>query len=116
MRYLTTYENFENFGRTFYSSFKEPILFKDFVETEVYGNTTFTQEDIIKWMDKYHISLDDKVIWVSPDRSMSFKFAEGNDTDPENKEYTLSDGFIISETNDSHNGFLMVLRDSLSQN
>jgi hypothetical protein len=114
MKYIQTFESFEDSKAVFYSCVKEPILFNNFIEQEVYKNSKFTPEDILRWMEKYFLTLDDKVVWVSPDKDMCYRF---NDTETQEiKHYTLSDGFIIPESDDSNNGFLMILRDCLSQN
>ena len=115
-KYIHTFESFDSFNQVFYSCVKEPITFNEFIEKEVYGNKKFTQEDITIWMSEYLITLDDKVLWISPDKTMCYRFGDHNDRTPEITKYTLRDGFIIPESEDLHKGFLMVLRDNFSQN
>jgi ribosomal protein S18 acetylase RimI-like enzyme len=106
--------------KKYYNSHGKPYSFKEFVETEVEERGNYRKEFVDEIAKKYNISGDDKVIWVTPDKHIAHSYnlnADERDNVhdiPEDElsvyEYSDKDGFIIPETDDEDDGYLMVLR------
>lgn len=121
----------------YYNSHGVPMTFSDFIYTEVEDKDNYKIEEIDVWKDKYKIKDDDLVIWVTPNKRVaqtymapSYLFDElidapsdfdaeqiiknemGMDAQTEPIAFKSKDGFIIPESDDGDEGFLMVLTTS----
>jgi hypothetical protein len=100
-----------------------PFSFKEFVELEVEDRENYDITEAKEIMEKYNISEDDKVVWVSPHKWVAFRYslsaddydkaeeiAEQNPQDVDNviSEVDGSAGFLIPESDDGDEGYLFV--------
>ena len=115
-------------GKFYYNSHGIPMVWPDFVDLEVErGNNT--RKKLKALQDKYKIGNSHKVIWVTenPMIALSYEaeaesrnycdkltleqFEEKYEVDASSlAKFTEEDGYLIPETNDGDEGFLMVLK------
>jgi len=87
----------------YYSSSNYWFPFKELMEIEdERGN--YSLEEFKMWKKKYNVKNDDLVIWVTPDKRQVKYYAKGGDIFT----YNTNDGFIIPESDDGDDGFVMV--------
>ena len=128
----------------YYNSHGTSTSFHDFIDVDVKERNNYSLGEVNSWKKKYNIKDDDKVIWVTPNKRMAqsymtsseyhddilnaktdedvmeiFKrdFPEDNISldDIEPFKFTNNDGFIIPESDDGDDGFLMVLKKTFNE-
>lgn len=111
--------NEKNKKRKYYNSNGITMTFEDFVKIEIEERGNYTREDLLVWLEKYSLKLNSVIIWVTSDKWIAHSY---NLSASEREfirdvsedalvfvEFTEEDGFIIPETDDGENGFIMVL-------
>ncbi len=96
------------------------ITFNQFIETEVEERGNYTEADVQRWIIKYNLFPNDKVIWVSPKKWVANRYnllAEEWDTAENVPEAEMSvyeirydEGFIIPESDDGDEGYIFVYK------
>lgn len=110
--------------KVYFNSHGYDYSFKDFVELEVEERGNYSKEFVKKIKQKYNIKDTDRAIWVTPNKRVALSYyltanmrdeilssdTNISENDVKLAEFTDKDGFIIPETNDGDEGFLMILR------
>lgn len=116
--------------QVFYSPHGQDMSWAEMISTEVEERGNYRKKEIKAWEKKYSIAPSDRVIWVTPsmqtvltyiakaedreeilnlDDSETTEYIIQNRLQPP-QEYSDDEGFIIPESNDGNNGYLMGLR------
>jgi len=106
-----------------YTTAERTMNIAQFIETEVNERRNYTLEEVIRWIKKYHISSTSRLIWVSSNKAVAYKYGLlAKDWDrplPVEltgvREIRDDEGFIIPESDDGDEGFLFVFRPSEPQ-
>ena len=107
----------------YYSTYKNPLPFSDFIATEVLDRENYIIEQVQEWMKKYDFNMESKYVWVSPNPNIAARYnVEVKDWNnlEKIKEYiddlykydSNKQGFIIPESEDGDDGFIFVLNKS----
>lgn len=120
MKHLKDIVLFESDNHLFYNHWGKVFTMKEFVEHFVDELGLFTEIEIGTWMDKYGITDDSDVCWVSSDTrpnknaGMSVNsYNRSNDvpeTDIGDVMVDGEDGRIVPEASDGHNSYLFVIK------
>ena len=110
-------------SQVYYSSHCNPYPFAEWIEIEIYDRSNYTLEQVTEWMEKYGFTKEHKVIWVSPDPKIAYRYGLSaynwdikipdellNGVLKEITHYTTDEGFIIPESDDGCRGFVFVFR------
>ena len=91
---------------------------REFIELEADERGNYETRMIKRWMKKYNLRDDSRVIWISPDKRIANRYnLTASEWDsaidiPEDEinviEINPADGKIILESDDGDNGFLFV--------
>jgi hypothetical protein len=120
---------YEDGGQVYYNSHGELSKWSEIRELEVDERENYTPEEFDEWEEKYQISPNDEVIWVTPERNKALTYASNfedydkimsmtdNEIDKLIEEEGLiiskfddNNGIIIPESDDGENGFLFVVK------
>lgn len=106
--------------KKYFNSHGKDYSFAEFKDIEVGDRENFEPDLIDEITKKYNLKDDDRVIWVTPDKRMAHRYNLASsewdkiqdipNEELEAVEFSDKDGFIIPETDDGDNGFLMVLK------
>jgi len=113
---------------TYYTSMPSEITWKQMRETEVEDRQNYTLKQFDKIAKKYAINEDDRVIWVSPNKTVAVSYAaladernnvlnlSGTKLDEYMhqhgiflNEFKSNDGILLKETDDGDEGFIFLL-------
>lgn len=105
-------------NKTYYSTWDTTMDFSKWLDIEVDERGNYTNEEILKWINKYNLHQKSQVVWVYTNKYDANSYnllAEDykkryniNDEEIDVVEWTK--GFIIPESNDGANGFLFILK------
>lgn len=111
----------------YYNSHGIKVTWEEIQEVEVGERENYTAEQFDEWKAKYNITDQDKVIWVTDERTAYTYVAPAGDRDlvlnasletlreryaGQLRSYTTDEGFIIPESDDGDDGYLFVFRKS----
>lgn len=101
----------------YYNSHGHPMYFGEFIELEVESRENYEMEEIEQWKRKYNISNDTECIWITRDEETAYTYHDdylNNYPFQKNvvKKINPDAGFLIPESDDGDNGFLMIIKNN----
>ncbi|MFH1637275.1 MAG: hypothetical protein ABIB71_02510 [Candidatus Woesearchaeota archaeon] len=106
--------------KEYYSSHEVPCSIKEFIELEVKERKNYSMAEVRRWMKRYGIRNEDKIIWVSDKKWVANRYNLGVDKwdnaqlisedDMSVCTFTSDEGFIIPESDDGDDGYVFVFR------
>lgn len=105
---------------TWYNSHGRAVTFAEFIETEVEDRQNYTIQEIHNWRKKYNIQSWEECIWVTANKWIANSYNllaseyerryNYKEQELEFVEIPATAGFIIPESEDGDEGFLLIYR------